>query len=126
VCRYVLCSVRSLAKWALGYPKAGIADIDQAINEAREIGQGATLMYALSHAPLTYLECGDYAKANTIADELIILADEKGAMLWKASGMAHQGWLFALTGKTSNAIQMITSGINACDQQEQLGGYQCG
>jgi predicted ATPase len=106
-------SNRSLAKWALGYPEAARSDIDKAIGDAREIAQAATLMYTLGHAPLTYLHCGDYAKANAIADELITLADEKGAMLWKASGMAHQGLLFALTGKTSNAIRMITSGINA-------------
>jgi predicted ATPase len=111
--RTAILSNRSLAKWALGYPEAARSDIDKAISDAREIAQAATLMYALGHAPLTYLHCGDYAKANAIADELITLADEKGAMLWKASGMAHQGLLFALTGKTSNAIRMITSGINA-------------
>jgi class 3 adenylate cyclase/predicted ATPase len=111
--RTAILSNRSLAKWVLGYPVAALADLEQALSDAREIGQAATLMYALSHAPLTYLHCGDYAKADTIADELITLADQKGAMLWKASGMAHQGWLFALTGKTSNAVQMITSGINA-------------
>jgi class 3 adenylate cyclase/predicted ATPase len=111
--RVAILSNRSLAKWALGYPEAALTDTDIAINEAREIGQAATLMYALCHAPLTYLQCGNYAKATTIVDELITLADEKGAMLWKALGIAHQGWLFALTGKTSNAIQMITSGINS-------------
>jgi predicted ATPase len=111
--RVAILANRSLAKWVLGYPEAALVDIDQAINEAREIGQAATLMYALGHAPLTYLHCGDYAKSTAIADELITLADEKGSMLWKASGMAHQGWLFTLTDETSNAIQMITSGIDA-------------
>jgi hypothetical protein len=32
-------------------------------------------------------------------------------MLWKAAGMMNQGWVAALTGNPSNAIQMITSGI---------------
>jgi predicted ATPase len=41
------------------------------------------------------------------------LADEKGALLWKAIGMTHQGWLFARNGKASDAVHMITSGINA-------------
>ena len=111
--RIAILSNRSFAKWVLGYPEAALADMDIAINEAREIGQAATLMYALSHAPLTYLHCGDYAKVNAIADELVTLAEDKGAMIWKGTAMAHQGGLFALTGKAPDAIRMITSGINA-------------
>jgi hypothetical protein len=34
-------------------------------------------------------------------------------LLWKAIGMTHQGWLFARTGKASDAVHMITSGIAA-------------
>jgi predicted ATPase len=41
------------------------------------------------------------------------LADEKGAMLWKAAGMLNQGWISALTGNASNAVHMITSGVAA-------------
>ena len=34
----------------LGYPEAALADADQALKDAREIGQAVTLMYALAHA----------------------------------------------------------------------------
>jgi hypothetical protein len=40
-------SFRSLALWMLGYPMAALADAEQAISNGREIGQTATLMYAL-------------------------------------------------------------------------------
>jgi len=40
-------SQRSLALWLLGYPVAALADAEQAISNAREIGETATLMYAL-------------------------------------------------------------------------------
>ena len=40
---------RSLALWLLGYPEAALADADDALKDAREIGQAATLMYALLH-----------------------------------------------------------------------------
>ena len=46
-------SYRSLALWLLGYPEAALADADQALKDAREIGQAATLMVALFHAPFT-------------------------------------------------------------------------
>ena len=39
--------------WLLGYPEAALADADQALKDAREIGQAATLMYALYHASFT-------------------------------------------------------------------------
>ena len=40
-------SYRSLALWMLGYPEAALADAEHALKDAREIGQAATLMYAL-------------------------------------------------------------------------------
>ena len=75
----------------LGYPEAALADADQALKDAREIGQAATLMFALAHTSLTHIFCGNYAAANAQADELVALADEKGALFWKALGMMNQG-----------------------------------
>ena len=104
---------RSWVLWFLGYPEAALADAEQAISDARKIGQAASLLYALGHALFTYFEYGNYAKANVVLDELIALADEKGTLWWKAVGMMHEGWLFALTGKAGDAVQKITTGISA-------------
>ena len=60
-------SFRSLALWMLGYPEAALADAEHALKDAREIGQAATLMYALTHASLTHILCGNYAAANAQA-----------------------------------------------------------
>ena len=106
-------SYRSFASWFLGYPEAALATADLALKDAREIGQAATLMYTLNFMPLTYIYCGDYAAAKAQADEVVALAGEKGSLFWKAFGMMNQGWLFALTAKASDAVQMITSGITA-------------
>jgi predicted ATPase len=106
----ILC-YRSVALWMLGYPEAALADTVHAVEDAREIGQAATLMYALAHAPLTHVQCGNYAP--NVVNEFIALADEKGSSFWKAHGIVLQGWLFALTGKASDAVRMITSGITA-------------
>ncbi len=40
-------SYRSWAWWMLGYPAAALVDADRALEDAREIGQAATLMFAL-------------------------------------------------------------------------------
>ena len=111
--RVATLSYRSWALWMLGYPQAALADTSDALKDAREIDQAATLMYALVHASVTHTQCGNYPTANAEADELVALADEKGALFWKALGMSVQGCLLALTGKAADAVQMITAGITA-------------
>ena len=97
----------------LGYPAASRNDAERAVKNARETGQATTLMYALYHAGFNHTCCGNYAAANAQVDELIALADERGAPYWKAIGTALRGWLFALTGKASDAVRAITSGITS-------------
>jgi predicted ATPase len=111
--RVAILSFRSLGLWLLGYPEAALADTNHAIKDAREIGQAAALMFALAHTLLPLMLRGNYAAANAHADELVALAAEKGSSLWKACGMMMQGLLMAVTGKASNAVQMITSGMTA-------------
>ena len=41
--RVVVLSYRALALWLLGYPEAALRDADDALKDAREIGQAATL-----------------------------------------------------------------------------------
>jgi class 3 adenylate cyclase/predicted ATPase len=106
-------SFRSWALWILGYPVAALVDADHAVKDAREIGQAATLMFALQVTLVAFVHCGNYAAANAEVDELVALADEKGSLYWKAQGMLMRGCLFAMTGKVSDAVQMITSGLTA-------------
>jgi predicted ATPase len=75
--RVAVLTYRSRALWLLGYPEAALADLDQALTDAREIGQAATLMAALVWASLTYMHCGKYAAANAQLDEAVALANEK-------------------------------------------------
>ena len=88
-------------------------DIERALKDAREIGHAATLMYAIGHAQLPYTHCGNYAIASTLSDELVALANEKGASYWKAFGIMNQGLLFALTDKATDAVDRIGSGLTA-------------
>src|SRR5262249_496293 len=104
---------RALAFWVLGYPEKAVADTKQVLKDAREIGQAGTLMFALESASTPQIFCADYATANALLDELVVLADEKGGLRWKAQGLMDQGCVLAVTGEASDAVQMITSGITA-------------
>jgi predicted ATPase len=108
-----LFSFRSPCVWQLGYPEASRNDAERAVKNARETGHATTLMYALAFAVHTHSFCRNYTTAHAHVDELIALADEKGALYWKALGTAMRGWLFASTGKASDAVRAITSGITS-------------
>ena len=103
--RVQLLSYRSWALWLLGYPEAALADADDALKDAREIGQAATLMFALTMRLIPISSAEITRRQAAQADELVTLADEKGALLWKAGGMMNQGCCMALTGKASEAIR---------------------
>jgi predicted ATPase len=109
--RMAILSYRALALWALGYQEAALVDSNQAISSAREIDEAGTLLYALGHATLIQVFRGNYAAANAIINELVDLADKKSALIWKAEGVLHQGWVYALTGKASDAVNTLTPGI---------------
>jgi predicted ATPase len=104
---------RSLALWPLGYPHAARADVEEAVKHARDIGQAGALMHSLWHASLIQILCGNYAAANAFADELVGLADEKGALFWKAWGNLNQGGVLALLGKANASAQLISRAVAA-------------
>jgi class 3 adenylate cyclase/predicted ATPase len=104
---------RSWAVWCLGYPEAARTDADRAVEDARKFGQAATLMVALACAALPHRFCGYYEAASSLLGELVALADQKGAAYFKATGTGAHGALLALTGKASDAVERITSGLTA-------------
>ena len=105
---------KSLSLWLLGYPEAALADADDALKSAREIGQAATLMYTLIWTLWTHILRGNYAAASAQADEGVALAHEKGSFgAWGPFGIACQGCISAMTGKGLDAVQMIPSALTA-------------
>jgi class 3 adenylate cyclase/predicted ATPase len=103
--------IRSWALWLLGYPDAAFRQAEDALANAREMGQAGTLMYALFHAAITYTLCGNYPAAAAQAQEQVALAEEKGSSNWKALGKINQGDVLALTGRASDAIETLNAGI---------------
>jgi predicted ATPase/class 3 adenylate cyclase len=116
--RVAALSYRSLALWMLGHPNAALADTEQALKDAREIGHTPTLMYALVHASFTQIYCGNYTAASTQADEVRALADKVGASFWKAVGMMLQGWVMVPAGQAARAVASISSAISALELLE--------
>jgi class 3 adenylate cyclase/tetratricopeptide (TPR) repeat protein len=110
--RVVILCQRAWVLWHLGYPAAALADAEQSLSEAREIGQAATLAYGLMTA-MIQMHCGNYANARGLAAELLSLADEIGSVYWKALGTLVQGWVSVLNGVPSDGAHKIIAGLNA-------------
>jgi predicted ATPase len=111
--RVVILEYRSWSQWLLGYPHAALVDAERAVKDAREIGEAATLMSALCLTSLTYILCGEYATANAASNEAMLLADEKGAALWRAWATLNQGAILLPTSKAMEAFQHTSAGIAA-------------
>ncbi len=104
-------SWRSIASWLLGYPDAARGDIEQALRLAREAEHLATLVYVINFSVWSYIHCGDYTTAATLVDEYVPLQKQLGSSFWEGWGMMQRGCLLTLTGKASEAVQTITSGV---------------
>jgi len=52
-------------------------------------------------------------EGNATVDELMALADAKGAKHYKVGGMLFRAWISAATGDPSNALQVGTPGLAA-------------
>ena len=114
------CPIGRWALWLLGYPEAALADAEHALKDAREIGQAATLMFALTSCIIDPYSTAEITRQQTRKPmNLSRWRTKRAHSFWKAHGMMNQGCLLALTGKASDAVQMITSGITACGQREQ-------
>jgi hypothetical protein len=115
-------SMRSNVLWTLGYPEAALVDAEQALKEARESGQAASLMNAMSVTLSTLVLCGNYETARVQCEELFALADQKGAGQWKGAAILQRGEILVLTGNPTDAVQTITSGLAAYQLTDANGG----
>jgi predicted ATPase len=97
----------------LGYPEAAFRDNDDALAKGREIGQAAALIAALNRHAVWDTIFRNYVAAIAQAQEVVALAEEKGSPYWKATGMLVLGSVLALTGRASEAVEMLISGISA-------------
>jgi len=102
---------RPLAQWLLGYPKTALAEIDRALDAARETDHVPTLLFALCCTAFTHICSRDYAAANAHIDKCVALAEEKGVPFWKTLSTAHRGCILALTGNASAAVKTINAAI---------------
>jgi class 3 adenylate cyclase/predicted ATPase len=111
--RIAILEWRSRTLWLQGYPDAALKDVVNSIEGAQEISQAATMMHALAHSTISLILCGDYPAASVRAQQLVVLAEEKGSLYWKANAMMWHGCVSVLTGRAAEAIEILTPALAA-------------
>jgi predicted ATPase len=104
-------SYYSLTLWLLGYPEKGLRYAKQAVDFAKETGHAASLMFAFYMASIFHISCRNYSLVNELARELFTVAEQKGAVLWKASSLIYQGCVDIASAKPADGAALITAGI---------------
>ena len=104
---------RAWALWFLGHPAMALRDATDALRDAREIDQAATLMFALGHGAVLHLLRGNYAATAELSRELTTLAEQKDARFWKALATMNQGCTLPLPDQAATAADLLTSGMAA-------------
>ena len=104
-------SWRSISSWLLGYPQDALADAARALDIARESRHSGTLIYVLNFSIFPHVSCGSFVVANALIDEFVPLKDQIGSVSWGGWGTVQRGCVLALTGKVTEAVQNIASGI---------------
>jgi class 3 adenylate cyclase/predicted ATPase len=96
------------ALWFLGYPDAALLDVKQGLKEARDLGHAGSLFLALYYAIITHFLCGDYATVETLANDLSTLAEQQDSSMWRRAGQSsYRGWVCAVTGRATEAIELL-------------------
>ena len=110
--RSVILGFRSFALWLLGFPEAALLDADCALTAARKNAQAGTLMHVLAWTAVVPIFCGLYSLAESRIDELIALANEKGASQWTALGMLGRG-MWILARQSREAALLLSASVSA-------------
>jgi hypothetical protein len=72
---------RAFALWLLGYSDGAAADMESALNDAREVEHAATSMFALSHVSLARILRRDSAIAGALAGNSWLWGKKKGVCI---------------------------------------------
>jgi predicted ATPase len=103
---------RSLALCHLGYLESALADVDEALMRARDLGQAGTLLYAVGMGAISEIHCGTFRVAEALVEELLGLSEKYGSPLWRGFGELLRGCIFVATNRGENATQLIGSGLS--------------
>jgi predicted ATPase len=99
--------------FCLGLPQQALAQVNEAIAEARRLAHPPSLAANLAPGARLLSLCGDNAALSEWTDELVALTNEQGFPLWRALGTIFRGWVKVKEGDVAEGISILRNGSAA-------------
>jgi predicted ATPase len=99
--------------FCLGFPQQALAQINEAIAEAKRLAHPPSLAANLAPGARLLSLYGDNAVLSEWTDELVAVTNEQGFALWCALGTIFCGWVKVKEGDVAEGISLLHSGSAA-------------
>jgi class 3 adenylate cyclase/predicted ATPase len=96
----------------LGYIDQAGTRVNEALLEARRLGQALTLVDTLFWASWTKWVSGSVHDVQRHAEEAIALSNEHGFPFWLGWGLVSRGWSLSALGQVEEGIPLVTQGLS--------------
>jgi predicted ATPase len=107
----------SIALWHRGRPEQSADRAREALSLAARLNQHNTQGYAQFYAGvLPAYNRRDFVALGDAAEKLIAIGHKHGMPQWAAWGTCFRGPALAASGRISEAVETINSGVAACDR----------
>jgi predicted ATPase len=104
-----------LALWNRGYPEQASNAVHEALWHARQSVHVHTLAYALVVVSVTAVFGRWTPEVEELANEAVVLANERGFAFFLGWGLILQGWAMAQRGHGRAAVERIREGLKATE-----------
>src|SRR5262249_31672640 len=109
--------------WMLGYADQARKLADQCLNEAAELGNPVTIVYAVAWNLFIYLQMGDWRTAQQLIDRLTNHATKLGLSTYHPVAVGWQGTLAILRGELLRGTELLQPALAALGA-ERYGLYR--
>jgi predicted ATPase len=112
---------RGIAAWLFGFPDEALERLGEALNRARDLGHGPTLLVSLNLGAYVHRFRGEISQAKQRSEEQIRLcAEQRISPQHAAWGRIGRGWAMAASGDLDGGVAEMRGGL----QQAEATGVQ--
>jgi tetratricopeptide (TPR) repeat protein len=97
--------------WHLGYPDQARAALHSGLEQSKTLGHPFSRSFAMFFSANVYLLLGDIPKVQSLAEDLLRVANGHSFALYQTLGAIQLGWVLAEQGHVSAGIEKIRWGI---------------
>jgi predicted ATPase len=98
--------------WHLGYPDEARESLHSGLEQSKTLGHPFSRSFAMFFSANIFLLLGDIPEVQSLAEDLLRVANGHSFALYQALGMIQLGWVLAKQGHVAAGIEKIQGGID--------------